>query len=173
MSDGPFQKDRPHIGTGHKFWQMRDSHGGPRKFETPDELRAKCFEYFEWADDHPLEEEKVFGTGIRMTLGKTRVFTQRGMCLFIGIAAPTWREYKARPEFSDVCGEIEDIIYVQKFESAAAGLVNGNIVARELGLADKMEHVGRGGGPIEMINSEMTPQQAQEAYAATLQEDDE
>jgi hypothetical protein len=35
----------------------------------------------------------------------------------------------------------------QKFTGAAAGLLNGNLVARELGLADKAEVTGEGAAP--------------------------
>ena len=44
----------------------------------------------------------------------------------------------------------EEIIYNQKFTGAAADLLNPNIIARELGLADKQqnEHTGVDGKPI-------------------------
>jgi hypothetical protein len=42
----------------------------------------------------------------------------------------------------------EAVIYTWKFEGAAANLLNANLVARELGLADKAELMGRDGGPI-------------------------
>ena len=44
---------------------------------------------------------------------------------------------------------MEEIIRQQKFEGAAANLLNANIIARDLGLADKAEITGRDGGPIE------------------------
>ncbi len=41
------------------------------------------------------------------------------------------------------------MIFVQKFEGAAADLLNANIISRELGLADRQEHTGKDGGAIE------------------------
>lgn len=35
--------------------------------------------------------------------------------------------------------EVETTIYTQKFEGAAVGAFNSNIIARDLGLADKKE----------------------------------
>lgn len=37
---------------------------------------------------------------------------------------------------------------------------------------DRVEHSGPNGGPIQTINAEMTPQEAAEAYAATLERDE-
>ncbi|MFC0183379.1 terminase small subunit [Pseudarcicella hirudinis] len=39
--------------------------------------------------------------------------------------------------FLEVITRIEEIVYVQKFEGAAVGAFNANIIARDLGLADK------------------------------------
>lgn len=38
-----------------------------------------------------------------------------------------------------VIARIEDIVYNQKFSGAASGFLNPNIIARDLGLADKTE----------------------------------
>ncbi|MDC9826565.1 terminase small subunit, partial [Devosia sp. ZB163] len=43
---------------------------------------------------------------------------------------------------------VDEIIRAQKFEGAAAGLLNPNIIARDLGLADKQELTGKGGSPL-------------------------
>jgi len=41
--------------------------------------------------------------------------------------------------FSTVIADIEAVIKSQKFQGAAAGLLNANIIARDLGLADKSD----------------------------------
>ncbi|SMP36850.1 terminase small subunit, partial [Shimia sagamensis] len=52
----------------------------------------------------------------------------------------TWREWrKSRKDLSSVMTRVEQIIRQQKFEGAAAELLNPNIIARDLGLADKKE----------------------------------
>ena len=42
----------------------------------------------------------------------------------------------------------EAVIYRQKFEGAAADMLNQAIIARELGLVDRKEMTGLGGGPL-------------------------
>jgi hypothetical protein len=52
------------------------------------------------------------------------------------------RDYKKNPDykgFSQVITKIEKVIYNQKFTGAAAGFLNPNIIARDLGLAEKKE----------------------------------
>ena len=47
-------------------------------------------------------------------------------------------------DFSIICTRIREIIYTQKFTGAASGFLNPQIIARDLGLADKSELVGKG-----------------------------
>lgn len=68
-----------------------------------------------------------------------RAMTIRGLCLYIGIARSTWQEYCKKDDFSAITTRVEDIIYSQKFEGAAADLLDSNIIARELGLKDKKD----------------------------------
>jgi hypothetical protein len=42
-------------------------------------------------------------------------------------------------DFSKVITHIREIIYRQKFEGAAAGFLNPNIIARDLGLKDRTD----------------------------------
>ena len=64
--------------------------------------------------------------------------------------AVTWQDYTEKDDFSAVTTRIEDIIYEQKFTGAAADLLNPNIIARDLGLADKKEVSGPDGDAIEI-----------------------
>lgn len=75
-----------------------------------------------------------------MTLG--------GLYLFLGINRSTWDEYRGREDFSAVIGRVEEAIREQKFTGAAADLLNANIISRDLGLRDGVEHTGKDGGPI-------------------------
>ena len=69
-----------------------------------------------------------------------RAMTLQGLCLFIDVTRETWGEWKkSRPDLSDVQREAEEIIYSQKFAGAAADLLNANIIARDLGLSEKVE----------------------------------
>jgi hypothetical protein len=42
-------------------------------------------------------------------------------------------------DFSEVIHAIEEIIRTQKFEGAAVGAFNANIIARDLGMVDKKD----------------------------------
>lgn len=137
---------------GNRFWELRSSHGRKPTFATPDDIWAACVEYFEWVEDNPLSEAKAFayqGEVTIATLPKMRAMTIGGLCLFLDISQQAWSEYRDREGFGEVTTRVEDVIRNQKFTGAAADLLNANIIARDLGLADKSEFTGRDGGPIE------------------------
>ena len=128
---------------GNKFWLARSSHGRNPIFSNPEQLRNACYEYFEWVENNPLYEEKIFhsqGMITKDTITKMRAMTIGGLRIFLGICEQTWVNYKNNPDFLGVVKEVEEIIYNQKFTGAAADLLNSNIIARELGLADKQQN---------------------------------
>jgi len=150
---------------GNQFWKMRETHGRNPIFESPEQLWTAACEYFQWVENNPLLEEKIFhssGVITKNTITKMRAMTIRAMCFFIGLSRQGWQEYSEKPDFSDIVKEIEDVIYSQKFEGAAADLLNSNIIARELGLSDKVqnEHTGANGGAIQVNTTVMTPEEA-------------
>jgi len=124
---------------GNKFWRDRAKSGRGKIFENPDDLQAACYEYFDWVDENPIWEMKVFGTGLKAKLPHPRAMTLRGLCGHIGMGRRTWDDYRSRDEFKEVCEMVEDIMFDQKFAGAAAGMFNAAIIARDLGLADKRE----------------------------------
>lgn len=137
---------------GNEFWKARSSHGRHPIFKTPDELWDACSQYFEWVEANPLWEDKVTsfqGVNTHEPIAKMRAMTITGLCIFIDITAPTWAEYRTREGFSWITTRVEEIIRTQKFEGASADLLNPNIIARDLGLADKTELTGAQGGPIK------------------------
>ena len=133
---------------GNQFWKQRTKHGRDKLFSTPEILMEACNEYFQWCEDNPLLEEKVFhaaGEITRTTVAKLRALTITGLCLYLRISHETWREYSRRKDFSEVIREADNIIYSQKFNGAAADMLNANIIARDLGLADEKELTGKDG----------------------------
>ncbi|KKL52832.1 hypothetical protein LCGC14_2281560, partial [marine sediment metagenome] len=71
---------------GNQFWKARSSHGRNPKFSDKNVLWEACLEYFQWVDEHPLLEDKVFHTaGIitRTTVDHMRAMTIDGLCLFL------------------------------------------------------------------------------------------
>ena len=132
--------------TGNRWWQARSSHGRNPKFETAEMLEDAISQYFEWNEENPLYEAKLVsfqGTSVVESLPKMRAMTIAAMCGFIGITHSLWNEWKTtRSDFLAVMAWAEQTIFRQKFEGASADLLNANIIARELGLADKKEVSG-------------------------------
>ncbi|HEX5150066.1 MAG TPA: terminase small subunit [Parafilimonas sp.] len=123
---------------GNQYYLLAKNFTKPKSYE-PQELWEIALQYFEWADKNPLKEEKVFGTGKRMTVSKMRAMTIIGFCNYANISRDTFNQYEKDEAYSDICSRIKNLIYQQKFEGAAADLLNPSIIARELGLADKQE----------------------------------
>lgn len=134
--------------SGNQFWKLRSKHGRDKLFESPEILWEAATEYFEWCETHPLIEVDYRGKDLeRIEIPKMRAFTWDGLELYLDIHR--LRHYKTHPDYKDflpVIDQIERIIYNQKFTGAAAGFLNANIIARDLGLSDKteskMEHSG-------------------------------
>jgi len=138
---------------GNQFWKARSSHGRKPIFPDADVLWEACAEYFEWVEANPLYEDSVQsyqGNVKHEPIAKMRAMTLAGLCIFLDINRETWDEYRKRDGFSEVTTRVDSIIRDQKFTGAAAGLLNPNIIARDLGLAEKQEHTGKDGGAIEV-----------------------
>lgn len=134
-----------------RLWE-RHPGGRPRLFDSPEELWNAAVEYFEWVEANPLRESKVFAYQGEITtaeLPKMRAMTIEGMCLHMGIVKQTWMNYKGYPEFLDITTRIEHVIRQQKFEGAAADLLNQQIIARDLGLRDQVGVSDPEGGPVQ------------------------
>jgi len=137
---------------GNEFWKQRTTHGRTKLFKTPESLLKAAYEYFQWCLENPLNELIIQGNK-EWAVPKMRAMTESGLCIFLDIQRPTLDNYcsnKKYKEYFAVVSRIKDIIRTQKFEGAAAGLLNPNIIARDLGLSDKQEHTGKDGGPIEV-----------------------
>jgi hypothetical protein len=120
-------------------------------FSDADALWEACAEYFEWVEANPLEEDGLItyqGAATHEPIAKMRAMTLSGLCIFLDIGRRTWDGYRDREDFMPVVSRVEEIIRTQKFEGASAGLLNPNIIARDLGLAEKSEHTGANGGAI-------------------------
>lgn len=137
---------------GNKFWEARSTHGRKPIFKDPDVLWAACVEYFKWSEENPLYEAKAFhsnGLVTTASLPKMRAMTIGGLCNFLDIDETTWADYRSKKDFSRITARVDAIIRQQKFEGAAADLLNPNIIAREIGLAEKQEVTGKDGAPLQ------------------------
>lgn len=130
---------------GNQFWQARAKHGRDMLFSSPTVLWEGACEYFKWCDENPLYEHKAFayqGEVVVEKLPKLRAYTMVGLCLFLDCSQSYFRTFKmttgeGKNDFLTIIEKIEQTIYSQKFNAAAADLLNANIIARDLGLVDK------------------------------------
>lgn len=122
---------------------LAENAGRKSAFESAVDLWETACEYFEWVEDNPLLEEKIFhnsGEITRGTVSKMRPMTLDGFCVFAGITDQTYYNYRDKADdYLEVTRRIDGIMRTQKFAGAAAELLNPNIIARDLGLVDKKE----------------------------------
>ncbi len=131
------------MATTHKnteFWKARTTVGRPRLFKDPVALLEACMEYVQWAQDNPLYSSQMVtfqGSATLKEVPKMRAMTIHGLCNFLDISQESWRKWGKEDTFIGVVTRVNNVLYQQKFEGAAAELLNSNIIARDLGLSDK------------------------------------
>jgi hypothetical protein len=126
--------------SGNEFWKLRSKHGRDKLFATPELLWEAACEYFNWCVENPIVDPRSFGGKAKIQ----RPFTIQGLCAYLGCNSAYFRTFKAQlPEgeqdFNTIIQDIEDTIFRQKYENAVIGVYKENIIARDLGLADKKE----------------------------------
>ena len=130
----------------NQFWKLRSKHGRDKLFTTPELLWEAACEYFQWCEANPLIEVDFRGKDAKkVQLPKMRSFTLHQLCIYLDVSTSYLRDFKAGlkdtdldKDFSSVITRIEEVIYSQKFVGAAAGFLNPNIIARDLGLRENM-----------------------------------
>lgn len=135
----------------NQFWKNRSKHGRDKLFTTPDLLWTAATEYFEWCDKNPWIKNEAIKSGDYagqiVEIPTSRPYTLTALCLYLDVNTAYFRRFKEElkqedPLYEDFCTvitRIEETIYSQKFEGAAVGAFNANIIARDLGLTDKKE----------------------------------
>lgn len=129
---------------GRQLWELVDINrvGRPSAFESPEEMWDRASAYFKWCEDNPIKRHKVMSSMGEVVYGyeeKQRAMTYAGLFIHMNIGESTWYDYKKKPDFSGVVYAIDRVMFEQKFSGAASGEFNANIIARDLGLADKAE----------------------------------
>lgn len=138
---------------GNKFWMLRSKHGRDKLFESPELLWNAACEYFQWCEDNPIEADDNKGTKNVNKIKFIRPFTKEGLFLYLDVSDGWLTEFKktASKDFLNIIHKIELIIRKQKLEGGIVGLYNSNIIARDLGLAEKTD-LTTGGEKITGIN---------------------
>lgn len=136
---------------GNRFWEQRSKHGRDMIFSTPEILWDAACEYFKWCEDNPLIEIDYRGKDLdEVEIPKMRAFTLKALCLFLECDESFLRGLRAtQKDFSTVLERITSVIYSQKFNGAAAGFLNANIIARDLGLKEQVDTTTRIGKDLE------------------------
>lgn len=141
---------------GNNFWEYRKKHGKEKKY-TPSELWEGFLDYTQWCESNPWHHNQLIQkTGAVIGVPTERPYTLTGFCTHIDIVKNTFESYESEGgDYLTITTRIREIIYTQKFEGAAVGAFNANIIARELGLSDKQEHTGKDGSPL-LTNVQVT-----------------
>lgn len=121
--------------------------GRPLKY-TPKMLKEKFVEYVKWCEDNPI----VLGTETKNTSVegspygsstiemKPRLVSIGGFLVYIGATRRWWGELDdSKQDYSVVKDLIREFCESYQKEMAAAGIFNGNIISRLLGLVDKQQ----------------------------------
>ncbi len=129
------------------FWKLRSTHGREKIFATPEILLAAAEEYFHHTSKRKwikIEYKTVGPTLKKVKIPTDTPFTIAGLCIFLGVNSSYFRQFKKNNKdhegFSSVIAHIEDIMDAQKFEGAAVGAFNANIISRDLGLKEQTEN---------------------------------
>lgn len=122
--------------------------GRPLKF-TPKQIQEKFLEYVQWCKDNPIilkttvEATSVDGTkyGNDTINTKPRLISIGGFLVFIGATRQWWSDLddSKTENFSDIKALIRDFCEEYQKEMASAGIFNGNIISRLLGLVEKQQ----------------------------------
>lgn len=133
---------------GNRFWEVRAKHGRDALFKDSKKLLESVNGYFGWCEENPwYRNEAVKGgemAGEIIKVPTARPYTISGLCIYLGVNETFWRQFKGSEtakteDFSSVITYAEEVIRTQKFEGAAVGAFNANIISRDLGLTDKQE----------------------------------
>lgn len=149
---------------GNKWWQKRTKHGRDKLFQDPKLLWESACEYFEATDKRKWVKKDWVGKDAEEVERENETpYTKSGLALYLDC---DWRTIEAlksdtNPDFAHIISRIEKIIYTQKFEGAAVGAFNANIIARELGLSEKVESDNKNKNETN-ISLNLTPEKIKE-----------
>jgi hypothetical protein len=135
----------------NQFWKLRGKHGRKKLFSNPEQVWEIACEYFQWCDDNPIPRVDVVRggdyAGTQISADVPRPYSLYGLCLYMGITQQTFLNYcsdEKYKDFFDIFTRIRETIRDQKLSGAMAGNYNGNIVAKDLGLGDKLDITSKG-----------------------------
>lgn len=142
---GGERDDKGRFLPGNRTWPsgLGTDIGKKRFWETPEELLMDAQTYMNWAFENPILEEQVTvtkdGDVVRAEVSHPRALTIQGFCAFFGKGPMAFHHLQWKGnDWEAATSVIKSMFFSHSYEYAAAGLLNPNIVARYLGLADNM-----------------------------------
>lgn len=137
---------------GNQFWRLREYVGRPKSFETGEQLVAEAMKYFDWVESNPLKLHKIFGTGAKGHEDKARPMSIPAISTHLGISESTFKAYKKREDdLGQAANYVQQVMDAWNIEIACSGLGNGNIIARIIGLSDKVIHGNDPDNPLPQV----------------------
>lgn len=149
------------------YWEWRGRTGfvgKPKAFKDPQELWNLACEYFERIDSMPFEVQEQRKGSVRIEKGMdvseikasienpvvnlkiTKPYTWAGFEDYLleqgyvrNLAPYRLNIDKRYDDFQEVMKSIANVMYAQKHNGATVGIYNANIIARDLGLTDKIQ----------------------------------
>ena len=147
------------------YWEWRKRTGKPKAIKTPQKLWELACDYFKTIDERPFLKQEQRKSPIKIEKGAIidedlREEIKNPVIELETIRPYTWAGFEAYlfekgiitnlddyrqnvdnryQDYVGIIRAIGKVMFAQKFEGAAAGAFNANIIARELGLADKSE----------------------------------
>lgn len=113
-----------------------------RKY-TPEEVFNFAVRYFSWAESEAIkaiETAAYQGVVSESLVHKPRVFTLNGLALFMGVNINRFARWRTEAGYSDVMAFVDSVIHEQKYQLAAANIINAGFVGKEIGI-DKATEV--------------------------------
>lgn len=142
-----------------------------RKLFTPEQLFNLAVAYFEWAEQNQIkaaETASFQGEVTESLVHKTRIFTVTGLCLFCGVTQGALAKWRKEEGYSEVMEFVDSVIFEQKYQLAANGVINASFIGKELGI-DKPTTISVETSASASATAEMTvEQQMSEAVNSVL-----
>lgn len=150
---------------GNQFWKNRSEHGRDFLFAKAPLLKTEISKYFNWLDAHPWYKVEAIKSGEMagklIKVPTARPYTLSGLCIYLNASESWWKNFRKNDnlteDFLSVISWAEDVIRTQKFEGAAVGAFNANIISRDLGLADQLNsrQVDKNGNDVDQSPSKI------------------
>lgn len=139
---------------GNKYWEFRNKHGRDFKY-TPESFWKEAVNYFEYISKSVWNKKEAIKSGDKagttMDIPTQTPMSIQSFCLFADIDENTFARYEKENGYEDfwaITTRIKRIIESNQFEGATVGVYNPNIIARKLGLSEKVENTIKSEQPL-------------------------